>query len=394
MVPSPSPAATGRSPVPPRVDRSAAASTIAPMQLMRLGSTGPAVRDVQRRLADLCMLAHGADTSGELGSATEAAIRVFQQQRGLTADGIVGEDTWRSLVEAGYQLGDRLLYHTRPMLRGDDVRSLQSRLNRLGFDAGYVDGIFGPDTADAVRDFQLNTGHAVDGIAGSRSVDALVRVHRQHQEAPAFAVKEREALRHRARPTVAGARIMIDAAHGPDSPGLTAPDGTPEHEVNWAIANRVAGRLGALGAHVVLARGPRTTPSVSERARLANDEEVEAILSIHMNGLASPDASGAAAYYFGTDGYVSEPGRQLAQIAVDQVVAETGTQNCRTHPSVANILRESRAPAVIIEPGFLTHPVEGRRLITPHYQGTVADALVAVMITFLTGARELPAISA
>ena len=51
-------------------------------------------------------------------------------------------DTWNQLVEAGYLLGDRTLY-LRTHFRGDDVRSLQRKLNALGFDAGREDGIFG-----------------------------------------------------------------------------------------------------------------------------------------------------------------------------------------------------------------------------------------------------------
>jgi N-acetylmuramoyl-L-alanine amidase len=355
------------------------------MQVISIGAAGPEVLDVQRRLEDLGFACTPDDDPGVFGPATYAVVRLFQQQRGLTADGLVGEDTWRSLVEAGYELGDRMLYLTRPRLRGDDVRDLQRRLNRLGFDAGYVDGVFGDQTFEAVRDFQLNMGLPVDGIAGPSTVDVLRRLHRQHQEAPAFAVREREALRHQRRISVAGAPVMVDPGHSPEVPGLAADDGTPEHELTWEIANRVAGRLAALGARVVMSRGPHTSPSASDRAQLANREEVEAILSIHLNGLPSPSARGAAAYYFGQDSYVSERGRRLAQLTVDNVVELTGTPNCRTHPSTSTLLRESRAPAVVVEPGFLTHPEEGRLLRDPDHQGVVAQALTDAVVTFVVG---------
>ena len=71
-----------------------------------------------------------------------------------------------ALVEAGYRLGDRSLYLHSPMMRGDDVADLQLRLGGLGFDAGRIDGVFGPDSARALLDFQRNTGLATDGIAG------------------------------------------------------------------------------------------------------------------------------------------------------------------------------------------------------------------------------------
>lgn len=355
------------------------------MEPIARGATGSAVVDVQRRLAQ-ADLPPEDDEPGVFGEATHEAVRIFQQRRGLTADGVVGEDTWLVLVGAGYTLGDRLLTNTRPMMRGDDVRELQRRLSRLGFDAGYDDGIYGPQTASAVREFQLNVGLPDDGITGPDTVAALKALHRQHQEAPAFVVRERESLRGGGRPSPAGARVLIDPARGPDDPGLEGPGGVREHRITWSIANQVAGRLSVLGVRTVLARGPGTTPTPSQRAALANREEVEAILSVALNGLPSPEARGAAAYYFGQDRYVSERGRVLAQLAVDTVVARTGTADCRTHPSTSALLRESRAPAVIVEPGFLSHPQEGPALTRPDHQALVAGALADATVVFLLGA--------
>lgn len=355
------------------------------MELIAIGCRGPEVADVQRRLAGLGLPC--SDEAGTFGESTRASVRTFQQRRGLAADGIVGDDTWRSLIAASYRLGDRMLYETRPMLFGDDVRDLQRRLSQLGFDCGYDDGLYGPQTVDAVRELQLNVGLKVDGIAGPRTVDALTRLYRQHQEAPAYTVRERELLARPRRATMAGARLMVDAGHGPDDPGLVSPDGVPEHEITWRIASLVEGRLAALGAHVVLGRGPTTTPSASERAQHANREDVEAIVSIHLNGDRSPRARGVAAYHFGNDRYESARGRSLAELAVDRVVAVTGTAHCRVHASTAALLRESRAPAVVVEVGFVTHPEEGRALATPDHQRLVAGALADAITGFLVGER-------
>ncbi|MFN2555913.1 MAG: N-acetylmuramoyl-L-alanine amidase [Nitriliruptorales bacterium] len=354
-----------------------------------LGAAGPAVRDVQSRLETLGFSCE-SDDPAVFGPVTQAAVRAFQQSRGLNADGLVSDETWRALVEAGRSLGDRRLYLTEPLLRGDDVRELQDRLNRLGFDAGYVDGVFGRQTAAAVREFQLNVGLRVDGIAGREVVDGLRRLHRQHQSAAAISVREREALRQAPRrSSLAGARILLDAGHGPDDPGVTSPDGAREHFLCWQITNRLEGRLLARGVHTILSRGPRTTPSPSERARLANAEGVDLILSVHLNGLDSPSARGAAAYYFGNASFVSEAGRRLADLAVDAVAAHTATPHCRTHPTSSALLRESRAPAVVIEPGFLTHPLEGARLQEADHQEVIADALTDAVARFLTGRRTM-----
>jgi N-acetylmuramoyl-L-alanine amidase len=359
-----------------------------PVELIRLGSVGPEVEDVQRRLENL-----GLPCSGDprvFDHQTEAAVRAFQQRRGLIADGIVGEETWQTLVGASFTLGDRLLYVSRPMMHGDDVRELQRRLNRLGFDCGYDDGLFGPQTFVAVREFQLNAGLLVDGIAGLETIDHLLRLHRAHQEAPVAAVREREALRHPRRRSIAGTRLMIDPGHSVADPGFRSADGVAEHEVTWQIAAALEGRLAALGAHVVLSRGPHTTPSPSQRAAHANAEDVELILSIHLNGVASPQGCGAAAYHFGTEVQISDRGRRLAQLALDAVLAATGTQDCRVHPSTIAILRESRAPAAVIEPGFLTHPEEGRQLGERRIQQRIAGALTEAVTHYLLGDPPSP----
>lgn len=362
-------------------DRAALSSLT--MDLIRRGGAGPEVADVQERLRALGVAV--SDEPAVFGPATEAAVRTFQQQRGLPADGIVGPDTWTTLVGASYRLGDRILYVTSPTLVGDDVRELQGRLNRLGFDSGYDDGIYGPQTFDAVREFQLNAGVAVDGIAGPATIDQLRRLHRRHQEAAAYVVREREALRRPTRLAIAGTRVMLDPGHSPADPGVIGPDDIAEHEVTWALASLVEGRLAALGAHVVLSRGPTTSPTPSDRAAQANAADVELVLSIHVNGASSPQAKGAAAYYFGRDELRSERGRTLADLALDQVLAVMGTADCRIHATTTAILRETRAPATIIEPGFLSHPEEGRRLADPTVQRQLADALAGAVSRFLVG---------
>src|SRR5213080_2801941 len=136
------------------------------MQTLSRGDRGGAVLDIQARLGSL---GHPIDPNehGNFGPSTEVAVRTFQERRHLIVDGIVDEHTWAELVEAGYSLGDRVLYLRYPYFRGDDVRDLQAGLNLLGFDAGREDGIFGGRTDRAVHDFQRNVGLPQTASSGS-----------------------------------------------------------------------------------------------------------------------------------------------------------------------------------------------------------------------------------
>lgn len=121
---------------------------------IRRGSTGPNVYTVQHLLT-----AQGYPTTadGIFGSGTEASVKEFQTAEGITSDGVVGPATWSVLVIT-VRSGDS----------GHAVRGLQRQLNRYGY-ALVVDGIFGPATDAAVRDFQLQNGLSVDGIAGQNT---------------------------------------------------------------------------------------------------------------------------------------------------------------------------------------------------------------------------------
>src|SRR5204863_5247793 len=79
-------------------------------------------------------------------------------------------------------------------LRGDDVVGLQRRLNALGFDAGREDGILGPETEAALRQFQRNAGLTPDGIFGPQTEKMLQRVDTL-AAGDVAAVRERELLR-------------------------------------------------------------------------------------------------------------------------------------------------------------------------------------------------------
>ena len=98
------------------------------------------------------------DAPSTYGDETVALVESFQRAKGLAITGVVDENTWNRLIEAGFQLGERLLFLSHPNLRGDDVAELQVRLAQLGFNPGRIDGIFGPLLDEALSDFQRNCG--------------------------------------------------------------------------------------------------------------------------------------------------------------------------------------------------------------------------------------------
>lgn len=308
------------------------------------GARGPAVKDVQQRLAALGFTTD-PDEAGVFAGATEAAVRAFQDRRGLRVDGICGDQTWSSLVEAGYALGDRWLYRTSPVLRGDDVGALQRRLSNLGFHARRVDGIFGPATDVAVREFQRNAGLVVDGIVGPSTLAALARLgQRPATDGDVAAVAERVRLRQKP-PTLHSRRVGVVDCGGAG-----------------ALAAAVSRSLLHAGATTV----PIQHPEPTEQAAEANAAEVDAVVALALRF----DAGCRTAYFAGFSGE-SVGGRRLAELIQERLPRAAGLPNDGTKGMVLPVLRETRMPAVLAEIGPAAAVVERGAV--------VADALTEAL---------------
>lgn len=350
--------------------------------LIKPGQRSAAVRDVQQRLLALGLEIAADERGGTFGRSTTASVREFQQRRGLVVDGLVGDETWRELVEASWRLGDRTLYLRAPHLRGDDVRALQERLGALGFDAGRVDGIFGSRTARAVRDFQANYGVPADAIVGRSTIRALAGLPAIGGDTSVASLREREELR-RFGPGLAGLRIVVDPGHGPaDETVVVGSGGTREDDACFRVARLLEGALTVAGVAVFLTRDDAHSPTDGERATLANALGADLFLSIHGGGSNDAGARGSAVYYFGHERFSSEAGSRLADCIQESLVA-LGIVDGRTHAKTYAVLRETRMPAVQIEPCHLTNPEDERLLAEPESQRRIAEGIVVGLRAFV-----------
>jgi N-acetylmuramoyl-L-alanine amidase len=349
------------------------------------GSRGRAVRDIQMRLLALGYEIDAGERANHYGPATTEAVRAFQQQRGLLVDGIVGPESWRELVEASWRLGDRVVYLRSPQLRGDDVRELQERLSALGFDTGRIDGIFGPRTAGAVREFQSNYGIPPDGIVAKSTVRALAGLpHLAHPSvSPAARVREVEAMRRIGG--MAGLRIVVDPGHGGEDGGFAGPTGVREAESMYGIARELEAALAASGAAVYLSRDESSSPTDRARAELANRVHADLFISLHTAAHADTAANGAATFYYGHERFESEAGGRLAEMA-QAAVCELGFTDGRTHAKTFPILRETRMPAIQIEPCYISNPREERLLADPDFRRRLAVAIANAVRRFVSSA--------
>ena len=148
------------------------------MESITQGMQGPAVEDVQTRLASLGYRIDESELAEHaFGEATAAAVRAFRADNSLDEGSQVDGTCWTTLVDASYKLGDRTLYLRLPNFHGADVRTLQRALSTLGFSCGVDDGYFGPHTEAALQQFQENVGLFADGMAFQDTFNYINRLH-------------------------------------------------------------------------------------------------------------------------------------------------------------------------------------------------------------------------
>ena len=354
----------------------------------RRGDTGAAVTEIRDRLGRLGLLTSATDPAC-FDDEVDMAVRTFQQQRGLTVDGVVGPQTFRRLEEARWVLGDRVLsFSPTHLVSGDDVMALQQRLSGLGFDLGRVDGRFGTRTDAALREFQRSVGVDADGTCGPETFRALARLSRTmsggSSGSAASALRELHALESLCS-GVADKVVVIDPGHGGSDTGRSHGSLT-ESVVAGDLASRVEGRLAAIGVQVLLTRAPDSDegPEESDRAVFANETGADLVLSLHTDSVESPLPAGCATFYYGdiTAGTRSSLGARFADMVQDEVCARTDLTDCRTHAKTWDLLRMTRMPAVRIECGYLSSPRDARRLADPVFRDAVAEGIAAAVVRF------------
>ncbi|MSO26207.1 MAG: N-acetylmuramoyl-L-alanine amidase [Candidatus Nanopelagicaceae bacterium] len=307
-------------------------------------------------------------------------IKAFQQARGLTATGVINEITARVLEEARFKLGDRILsFNQAIVMRGDDVSNLQDRLIQMGFNCGKVDGIYGANTEVAVKEFQKSVGILADGKCGPVTLIALMRLVKTVSGGAPSALREN--VRHAVRsPALANKVIVLDPSWGGEFTGENQ-NGVVEAEVVFDLAQRLEGRLIALGVNVVLTRSAKNSPLEKDRIQVANSVNADLVIALKVDTYKNENANGVATYYYGRDdqGVSSVVGARFANLLQREICARTDLLNCRTHAKSWDLLRLTQAPTVRIDLGYLSNPKDAKRLATPTFRDTLAEAMIVAI---------------
>ena len=173
-----------------------------------------------------------------------------------------------------------------------------------------------------------------------------------------------QVVNYRTTGGIGGKIIVLDPGHGGSDPGAIGPTGLQEKQVTLPIAEYLKSILEAKGAKVILTRttdvdvyGPHASgvDELQARVNVANGNQADAFISIHINSFSNPNVGGIATYYF--DG--SDQSKKLASSVQGQIAEHSGFNGDRgIQPGNLYVLRHSLMPSILVELGFISNPKE------------------------------------
>ena len=221
--------------------------------------------------------------------------------------------------------------------------------------------------------------------------------------------------------------IVIDPGHGGKDPGALGRNHLQEKGIVLSISQKLREILTAKGYTVLMTRDANRFIPLKERTAFATRHKADLFLSIHANGSESPRANGIETYYLdvtSTDkasekiaarenvnsGYSiqeletlleglireskSEDSKRLARLVQGALVRNTGAIDRGVKHARFVVLIGTKVPAILIETGFVSNPVEGRKLATSAYQHKIAAAIAQGVERFLGKTGKTPFVEA
>jgi N-acetylmuramoyl-L-alanine amidase len=339
--------------------------------------------DVQRRLKQLGYDLGSSEIDGILGTRTKDAVKKFQQDRGLVVTGTVDEETWQEIVDAGYKIGERLLYVKNPPFRGDDVKNLQLWLKTLGFYKDNENGIFCEKTHSALIEFQKNMKIHADGILGGSTYQHLIslkRIIESHKSSNYPFIKD--SLKEKDED---GFKVIID--YGENINNMT-------NGINYfkdkiyicrSIANFLRDILLHLGIESSITVNENDTSSLfmTDRLGYANKSNADILISLNLGFSSDPDANGSCSFYFKGIKSYSITGKGIANLIQDRITGNLNLLDCRVHGANYAILKETLMTAVLIEPAFISNIKDRKNLLKTEFQMGISRSIAEAIIEFL-----------
>jgi N-acetylmuramoyl-L-alanine amidase len=294
-----------------------------------------------------------------------------------------------------------------------------NKVATAGISTGYLDGTFRPVATTNRADFSvflarsLNTAFRVDNTKkviaeeivnanglnvrtgpatsyaskGKVNLGYRVSVYKYTGDWALINYKGLEGYVHQAyiNPPVADLNkkvIVVDAGHGGTDSGAVG-NGLYEKNINLDTSLRLEKRLKLAGVNVVMTRRTDVFIELSNRVKIARDNNGEMFVSIHVN---SGGGHGTETYYYESAGApgstYSSKSKKLAELIQKRMISTLGTTDRGTKDGDFHVLRENGMTSTLIELGFIDNSSDANKLGSAAWRENASKAIYLGILDF------------
>lgn len=177
-----------------------------------------------------------------------------------------------------------------------------------------------------------------------------------------------------------GKKITLDAGHGGSDPGAIGASGTREKDVTLKITKKVQELLKKKGAKVSMTRtgdkdvyGPNASDVQELQARVdvAEDNDADAFISIHINSSTNKNVGGFSSYYYPK----TSNDARLAQAVQDRLVKNFGLDDLGIRKANFYVNKRCSMPSTLLELAFISNPKEEKLMKSNWYINKLAKSI-------------------
>jgi N-acetylmuramoyl-L-alanine amidase len=170
--------------------------------------------------------------------------------------------------------------------------------------------------------------------------------------------------------------VVLDPGHGGHDPGTTQRGVSPEKIWTLDLAFRLKNRLEQGGFSVILTRQSDVFIPLEDRVLISNAQPNVIFVSLHFNSTPKRDIQGVETYYD------TNRSAKLANKVQQSILQLPGVFDRRVKTAPYYVIRRNANPAILIEGGFLSNPVESRRIASPSYRDALAEQIYQGILAY------------
>ena len=185
-------------------------------------------------------------------------------------------------------------------------------------------------------------------------------------------------------------KVILDPGHGAYDVGTNRQE-LKEKDITLKIAKYAVNDLIYNGCDVVLTRDKDIVPrnaknskeDVRARAAIANEENGDLFISIHVNDFTDNVQKGITTYYFCPNNFQLEERKKLAKLVQEQLIKDDGWKDRGIKSENFGVLRTTNMPSILIECGYISNQEDRDRLTNDKMLRNIAYNLSEGVIDYL-----------